>query len=90
MFDVWNDCTVYMAVWQLSSDPDLIFMVQSSLYDYFFFLDIICNRSTMFKACNDCKVYMSVWDGSLTNNKFSWFSLYFTDTMCKCNIKCLE
>ena len=65
IFVVRKDCKVYMSVWQVSSDLDLIFMIYWSMFSFnglVRFLDTISNSSAIFDTYIDgCKVYMSVW-----------------------------
>ena len=51
-----------MSNWQVSSDLDLIFMVQWLKLNFCVlvcFSRTLCNRSTIFVVWNDCKVYLS-------------------------------
>ena len=58
IFGVWKDCKVNMSNWQVSSDLDLIFMVQWLWLS--FFSNTICNRSTIFGVWQYSMIYMSV------------------------------
>ena len=52
-----------MSCWQVSSDLDLIFMVQWSKLSFWvmvFFSNTICNRSTIFGVWKYVMIYMSV------------------------------
>ena len=56
-----------MSNWQVSSDLDLIFMVQWSKLIFcvlVYFTDTISILSIIFGVWNDCKVYMSKWQVS--------------------------
>ena len=70
IFGVWKDCKVYMSNWQVSSDFDLIFMVQWLLLSFCVlvcFSYTVCSRSTIFGVWNDCKVYTCSWQMSLNS-----------------------
>ena len=62
-FGVWNDCKVYMFNCQISSDLDIIFMLQWSKLSFWilvFFSNTICNRSTIFGVWKCFMMNMSV------------------------------
>ena len=64
IFGVWKGCKVYMSNWLVSSDLDLIFMVQwlqLSFCVLICFSYTVCNRTTIFGVWNGCKVFMSSW-----------------------------
>ena len=63
VFGVWNDCKVYMSSWQVSSNPDLIFMVHWSKFSFWvlvFLFNTLCNMSTLFVVWKYFMVYMSI------------------------------
>lgn len=66
IFGLWNDnqYNVYMAVLHVSSDFEIIFMVDWSRLSFQFLVcvfDTRSNRSTMFGVWNKYKICMSVW-----------------------------
>lgn len=66
----WNECEMYMSVWNMSSDTDFIFIfIDQSIG--FFLVVWICffdkkskSSTTVFDVWNNCKVYVSVWQES--------------------------